>query len=325
MNKNEILNLDDDLFLEWVEQVFKEKRGIKPNNITKNMIPYLKEIIKKYYKNNDIIIKELPDKIILGSKTKTQIIFNKQNQDHLTKEQISKIINKKMYKNEEYKNIELDKKWLDNNNSFIKEEFMDEYKFNEKYIKTEEYIEEYVDMYDLTYGIRQLKEYTHHYDGIINNALRNDKIISHDNLERIKIICEMINMANPYPKKICLYRGVKHKFTKILETMKIGDKIIDKGFSSQTLNFDIAENYVLTDDKIGSMMILCYPKGMKFLYIDSISEYQGEEEILTYPNLKLELIDIKNYRHNYNIYVFSVNKKSYIETIKFLLTYKIEE
>lgn len=135
-------------------------------------------------------------------------------------------------------------------------------------------------------------------------------------------------MAEPYPEDLCFYRGVKKEYTEsVLKKMKIGDIIIDRGFSSQTISIDIANDFA---DKSGGLMMLCYSKNTKFLYLPFISKFPDEREVLTYPSLKLEYKGKKNIKcnnlsisNNYEVYVFDAifDHQNYIPTLKINIDY----
>lgn len=308
MNKQSILNLDDTAFILWCQEILKEKCK-KDISIDIKLIPYLKDLVKKYYdpKKTNITItetipknEELPTKIVVGSSNKKSQIFIEspyaENQ-HLTEQDIANI-------DRDIK-INIDKDWVEKNNKLIENNI-------------------------------ELKLYTHHFDELINGELRSE------NSTMTEIIYELtsqiiftLNKSEPYPKKICLYRGVGKEYTdNVLKKMKIGDKIINKGFSSQTINIDVATEFIDYNDNgqpEGSIMMLCYPSKSKFLYLETITQHTNEFEMLSYPNNEIKLIDmteinIADRSRTFDLFVFSVNNLDVnLDSYNIIKTYDINE
>lgn len=275
MDKEEILSLPDQQFLDWCYKRDKSLKKLINNN--PEMIHTLKFLVSKYYHSKekvDIIENKNPN-IPIQIKNKNHSIFIEQPD---AKVEINKPIKYKHTYGDE--KIKLDKNWIEENNKLLKE------------------------------NGQILQEYTYLYDRIINYHLRSGEM-SNLSKEIVDNMVSLLDQSKPYPKRICLYRGITDEYVnKVLSKLKEGDILLDRGFSSQTISKEVALDFADS-----SIMVLCYPKNTKFLYLPIISATPEEKEVLTYPNLQLKFIkkDI-----DIDVYVFNVLSydRSYIDNIK---------
>lgn len=281
MDKEEILLLPDQQFLDWCYEKNKSLKKLIKNN--PELIHTLKFLVSKYYHSKEkvVIIENKNPNIPIQIKSKNHSIFVEQPD---AKIEVNKPI-KYGYKYGD--NILLDDKWTEENNKLLTEKG------------------------------QIVNEYTYLYDRIINFHLRSGEM-SNLSKEIVDNMISIIDQSKPYPKKVCLFRGIKDEYVNnVLSKLKIGDILLDRGFSSQTINKKNA--FVFAES---SVMILCYPKNTHFLYLPIISSTPEEEEVLTYPNLQLKFIKkdkiIKSNKKIFDAYIFNVLSydKSYLNNIK---------
>jgi hypothetical protein len=131
-------------------------------------------------------------------------------------------------------------------------------------------------------SIESIKYYTHEYDTSVNSCLRKGILTP----KTIKI-CNDINGAIEKSKilpPLLLYRGV-HLWNKNI--YEVGSTFVDKGYSSKSLSVDIASSF---SDSC-CILLMGYLKPSKHIYIESLSKYGIEEEVLTYPGERFEVMD----------------------------------
>lgn len=101
-------------------------------------------------------------------------------------------------------------------------------------------------------------------------------------------IVKSIEESPPYPDKICLYRGLRDN-PYLYENLKIGDEVIFKEFASTTTSIQIAEKFTARTkndkNRRAPILVLCFPKNSKFLYVAPISQSPDEKEVLPFPGL----------------------------------------
>lgn len=152
--------------------------------------------------------------------------------------------------------------------------------------------------------------YTYRGDSILNYGLRNNYIP-----EETEIIFDSITKAfentNPIPETI-LYRGLRGKNFK---KMKVGSIIEDKGFSSFSIEQEIAEKFAGTN---GTILLLDLHentdqiKGLFFNNKQFTSEFK-EKEVLIGPGLKYQIIkkELMNRRTILHIKIISQRNIEY--------------
>lgn len=296
LTKEEILLLPDAQFLDWCIRVCPQLN--KYINKIENkfiLVSELKKSVSKYYHPKDKvkIIENDNLQIPIEIKTKEHSIFVEQ-PNNISTEHLDYDPIKK------YSDIiDLDINWVNKNDELLKK--------NGDIVKL----------------------YTSHFDRKGELTCLAKEIVD-------KIILT-IDQTEPYPDEICFYRGVKKNYEQsVLEKLKPKDEIIDYGFSSQTIDINVAYDFSLETDIYGekdhgAIIMLCYPKNSKFLYLPIISNFPNEKEVLTYPNMKLVFIkkEIKNISEidiktrktiiiKKSIYFFKVlyNDLKYIKNIK---------
>jgi hypothetical protein len=126
-----------------------------------------------------------------------------------------------------------------------------------------------------------VKNYEEAFYYIINNTLRKG-IISNRIYNWIQQIVDEIDKSTPYPDYLEVYRGVRHES---YANLNIGDVFDDLGFVSTTMS----ETHAKSISTVALLTILWKP-GNKFIYL------KNEQEILTYPGVRFEVIDVSTFQ-----------------------------
>lgn len=123
--------------------------------------------------------------------------------------------------------------------------------------------------------------YTHVGDKILNYALRGNFTTYFIN-ELLDQMLNLIDRQEPYPNPFYVFRGTDSKHFNNIDT----NIILLKGFSSTSYVLSDTYNYTK-----GSILKINFPANMKFLSFNTFVDH----EILTYPNLKLKLLNTFTY------------------------------
>lgn len=137
-----------------------------------------------------------------------------------------------------------------------------------------------------------LSMYTDTFDEIINTQLRSKNNVTGLVYDIINSITNNLQSAIPYPDDLCFNRGISGDYvTKYIKPLQINDIIELNGFNS--LSTTKGEAYRFTIGKENPIMLsVCLPTGSKFIDVTDSSHHFEECEILTRPNLVLQLTDI---------------------------------
>ena len=136
-------------------------------------------------------------------------------------------------------------------------------------------------------------KYTYQWDEILNNGLRTMNM----SVKGYEFYNEMMAAMNDFPPtdidRIC-YRGIKEYPGHTYNDIVIGEFISERGFSSFTINKEIADIF---RDENGYIIEVTMPAGNNALYFTAqtgtVSEdiMEDEYEIVFQPGLMLEIVD----------------------------------
>lgn len=122
--------------------------------------------------------------------------------------------------------------------------------------------------------------------GPINKVLRGQKSTTPVIDAKIAALDKNFNEAPLVPKNIEVYRSLR---TTVVQDLKPGDVFQDKGFISTTIGKG-AVKPVDTE----SRMTIRVPKGTKGIYVQEISEFPGEMEMLLNRGTKFKILEVKD-------------------------------
>lgn len=178
-----------------------------------------------------------------------------------------------------------------------------EFNQNNKYEGSEEYKNKLVEAMSYSISINDteldsdiiideevIRNYTFHYDKVINKGLRNRRIYTKI-YKMVEKIIEEIEKA-PIYNDFILYRGIK-----LNSSLKVGDIISDNAFMSKSSDPYEAMFFASGDEK--HIFILHYNTSQQ-LFIAPYSRFSREKEFLTFPGERFVIKAIyKNFLHTY--------------------------
>lgn len=134
---------------------------------------------------------------------------------------------------------------------------------------------------EISYDEDVLRDYTYHFDRLINNGLREGKI--GDRFYDItRELIKNIDRASTYENMI-LFRACS-----IEKDFEIGDIISDNAFMSKTCSLGVATCFLTGDHP--KLFIMEYSTPVKQLFIAPYSKFPSELEFLTYPGEQFKII-----------------------------------
>jgi len=149
--------------------------------------------------------------------------------------------------------------------------------------------------------------YTHKYDGPINANLRNGKV--HAGIDNIiNDIIGAIKKQHFLPPFIA-YRGISP-----WRTFSIGDQFCDPGFMSKSWSLDEAANF---SDGSCCILICWYPVKTQQLFVEELSTYSEEHEIISFPAEIWEVVD----EGNIDVIITEDNERTLVNKKAYLLKY----
>ena len=142
--------------------------------------------------------------------------------------------------------------------------------------------------------IKSLNLYTKNAYGIINKSLRENNKLSSSYKKIVNNIDTLFDLVEPITEPITLYRGVKQE-----EESKS-----ENAFISTSYNIDFVST-TYTDGSNCCLIIINVPVGSKILFVESISNYPFECEVIINRDGSFVIDSIvkgnKNYLENQNI------------------------
>lgn len=158
------------------------------------------------------------------------------------------------------------------------------------------------------YGVFSTKYYSHNFDEIINNGIRNHRL-SETGYIVLKRIINVISKAGKNPTDIYIYRGIKENSFLNKNTLKSGAVIQEPGFTSQSLNRNNALNFTATQyagvtpiwGNCCVLVIKYIANTVPMILLTGYNATKHEErEILTYPG---EILQVENsFQVNEDVY-----------------------
>lgn len=141
---------------------------------------------------------------------------------------------------------------------------------------------------------KDTRQYTYRGDRLLNTYMRYGYILT-PSYNLYNTLLRGMTYVQPIPKGTLLYRGIKKELTdqilSFLEDENVYD-FIDYGFTSFSLNSDVAKSFV--DDGGALILLRITDNETPGIFLDSkygTSSY-GEEEVLMGPKLKLKITSV---------------------------------
>jgi len=134
---------------------------------------------------------------------------------------------------------------------------------------------------DISYDEKSLRDYTYHYDRLINSGLRNNEIGDRF-YEIAQELIKNIDLAPVYDNMI-LFRACN-----IEKNFEIGEIISDNAFMSKTCCLGVTGSFLLCE--YPKLFIMEYSTPTKQLFMAPYSKFTAELEFLTYPGEKFEIV-----------------------------------
>lgn len=117
---------------------------------------------------------------------------------------------------------------------------------------------------------------------IINQSMRRGQVSRHL-FRKIQWICQQIRSSNQSLDCPTVYRGLNaEQGTDYYRHLKVGDRLVDRGFLSTTLSENVAKSSFTSD----AWMTIEWQHPIPVLYLEA------EKEILTLPGCELECVQI---------------------------------
>jgi hypothetical protein len=135
-----------------------------------------------------------------------------------------------------------------------------------------------------------LKLYTYQYDEAINSSLRKNEA-SEFVYEIIKSIIDVVKKVQPL-QPLLLYRGINPWMD-----LDVGMKFSDLGFSSKSYNLRAASKFL---GDTCCMLVLGYTKPSHHLFMEDVSKFPKEKELLTFPGEQFEVVEVGETTNEYN-------------------------
>lgn len=88
-------------------------------------------------------------------------------------------------------------------------------------------------------------------------------------------------------------KNEEETFNILSKYYRLGKEVSSEAFLSTSLDLDTANNFSSKGGNLGHLLLIKVSSGLPALYVDSISNCRGEEEVLLFPSTKLKLISVK--------------------------------
>lgn len=88
-------------------------------------------------------------------------------------------------------------------------------------------------------------------------------------------------------------KNEEETFNILSKYYRLGKEVSSEAFLSTSLDLNTANSFSLKGGNLGHLLLIKVSSGLPALYIDSISNCRGEEEVLLFPSTKLKLVSVK--------------------------------